>query len=72
VISSFAPGALVYVRTSKFSGLRSNSPVVKSDDARLAVVIKKVGKDPNDHEYFEILMNGQVVLAWDDELERRD
>jgi hypothetical protein len=41
-------------------------------DGNLALVIKSVGKDPNDHEYFEVLVNDQVLHAWDDELEKRD
>jgi hypothetical protein len=41
-------------------------------DGNLALIIKSVGKDPNDHEYFEVLVNDQVLMAWDDELEKRD
>jgi hypothetical protein len=43
-----------------------------SCDDNLALIIKSVGKDPNDHEYFEVLVNDQVLHAWDDELEKRD
>jgi hypothetical protein len=42
------------------------------NDGNLALVIKSVGRDPNDHEYFEVLVNDQVLHAWDDELEKRD
>lgn len=38
----------------------------------LALIIKSIGKDPNDHECFEVLVNDQVLMAWDDELEKRD
>jgi hypothetical protein len=41
-------------------------------DGNLALIIKSLGKDPNDHEYFEVLVNDQVFMAWDDELEKRD
>jgi hypothetical protein len=47
-----------------------HSPDEQNGD--LALVIKSIGKDPNDHEYFEVLVNDQVLHAWDDELEKRD
>jgi len=46
--------------------------VANDNNENLALVIKSIGKDPNDHEYFEVLVNDQVLHAWDDELEKRD
>lgn len=41
-------------------------------DGKLAVIIKSVGKDTNNHEYFEVLLNDQTLMVWDDEIEKRD
>ena len=71
-MSSFMPGSLVRLKLSRqprFVSMRHASDERNGD---LALVIKSVGKDPNDHEYFEVLVNDQVLHAWDDELEKRD
>lgn len=71
-MSAFIPGSLVRLKLSRqprFVYMRQASDEHNGD---LALVIKSIGKDPNDHEYFEVLVNDQVVHAWDDELEKRD
>jgi hypothetical protein len=72
-MSALGPGSLVYLRPKNYNGPSwSKSPPVRGEHSGLAVIIKSVGKDPNDHEYFEVLVNNQVLMAWDDELEKRD
>ena len=71
--SLFAPGTLVYLRPKNYSSpLWASLPVAKRDDAGVAVVLKSIGRDRNDHEYFEVLVNDRLLMAWDDELEKRD
>ncbi len=71
--SSFAPGTLVYLKPKNYSSpLWAKLPVAGRNDGGVAVVLKSIGKDPNDHEYFEVLVNDRVLMAWDDELEKRD
>jgi len=71
-MSQLAPGALVRLKLSRNPRFTSMQHVSDAHDESLALVIKSVGKDPNDHEYFEVLVNNQVLHAWDDELEKRD
>lgn len=73
-MSSIAPGTLVRLDLTRRHRHRFISVKHASDehDGSLALVIKSIGKDPNDHEYFEVLVNDQVLHAWDDELEKRD
>lgn len=77
-MSIFSPGSLVRLKTShraRHVSLKNFSPVKNASDnydGNLAMIIKSVGKDPNDHECFEVLVNDQVLMAWDDELEKRD
>ena len=71
-MSSFIPGSLVRPRFSRSPRFVSAKHILDDYDGNLALVIKRVGKDPNDHEYFEVLVNDQVLHAWDDELEKRD
>lgn len=71
-MSSFIPGSLVRLKLSRQPRFVSSAHASNDQDGNLALVIKSVGKDPNDHEYFEVLVNDQVLHAWDDELEKRD
>lgn len=72
-MSGFVPGSLVYLRPRNYTSPHwAKKPTLKNEHSGLAVIIKSVGKDPNDHEYFEVLVNDQVMMAWDDELEKRD
>lgn len=71
-MSTLVPGALVrlnFTRRPRFASVKYTSD---DHDGNLALIIKSVGKDPNDREYFEVLVNDQVLMAWDDELEKRD
>lgn len=71
-MSSFTPGSLVRLNLSRSPRFVSMKHASDGHNGDLALVIKRVGKDPNDHEYFEVLVNDQVLHAWDDELEKRD
>jgi len=71
-MSSFMPGSLVRLKLSRQPRFVSAKHASDENNGNLALVIKSVGKDPNDHEYFEVLVNDQVLHAWDDELEKRD
>ncbi len=72
-MAEFMPGSLVYLRPKGY-----NSPywatrvTAKHEHSGPVVIIKSLGKDPNNHECFEVLANNQVLMAWDDELEKRD
>ena len=79
MMSDLSPGSLVRLkmlhRRARYASVRHASPmkhVSENYDGNLAMIIKSVGKDPNDHECFEVLVNDQVLMAWDDELEKRD
>ena len=73
MMSAFTPGSLVYLRPKSYSSpLWAHRPVTRLENAGLALIIKSLGKDSNDHEYFEVLVNDRVLMAWDDELEKRD
>ena len=72
-MSTLVPGSLVYLRPKSYnSPLWAKRAVARYENSGPAVVIKSLGKDPNDHECFEVLANDQVLMAWDDELEKRD
>jgi hypothetical protein len=71
-MSALSPGSLVRLKLSRSPRFVSVKHTNDSCDGNLALIIKSVGKDPNDHEYFEVLVNDQVLHAWDDELEKRD
>jgi len=71
-MSALIPGSLVRLNLSRSPRFVSTKHAPNSCDGNLALIIKSVGKDPNDHEYFEVLVNDQVLHAWDDELEKRD
>lgn len=71
-MSELTPGTLVRLRSLYASRGGKVKHINDRHDDNLAVIIKSVGKDPNDHEYFEVLVNDQVLMAWDDELEKRD
>jgi len=71
-MSLFIPGSLVRLKLSRQPRFVSMKHVDNDNNENLALVIKSIGKDPNDHEYFEVLVNDQVLHAWDDELEKRD
>lgn len=71
-MSALMPGALVRLNLSRTPRFVSMKHASDEYDGKLALIIKSVGKDPNDHEYFEVLVNDQVLRAWDDELEERD
>jgi hypothetical protein len=69
---TLSPGSLVRLKLSRRPRFVSTKHAGPDYDGNLALIIKSVGKDPNDHEYFEVLVNNQVLHAWDDELEKRD
>jgi len=71
-MSLFTPGSLVKLNLSRRHRFVSVNHFPDEQSGDLALVIKSIGKDPNDHEYFEVLVNDQVLHAWDDELEKRD
>lgn len=71
-MSSLIPGSLVKLKLSRSPRFTSMNHATSEHDGNLALVIKRIGKDTNDHEYFEVLVNDQVLHAWDDELEKRD
>ena len=71
-MSAFIPGSLVRLKLSRQPRFVSMRQASDEHNGDLALVIKSIGKDPNDHEYFEVLVNDQVVHAWEDELEKRD
>lgn len=72
-MSTFVPGSLAYLRPKSYnSSLWARQAASRYESAGPVVVIKSLGKDPNDHECFEVLANDQVLMAWDDELEKRD
>jgi hypothetical protein len=71
-MSALAPGTLVRLNLTRRPRFVSVKHTPDNHDGNLALIIKSVGKDPNDHEYFEVLVNDQVLMAWDDELEKRD
>ena len=71
-MSMFMPGSLVRLKLSRQPRFVSTGHASDEHNGDLALVIKSIGKDPNDHEYFEVLVNDQVLHAWDDELEKRD
>ena len=71
-MSTLTPGTLVRLNLSRTPRFVSMKHASDEYDGKLALIIKSVGKDPNDHEYFEVLVNDQVLRAWDDELEKRD
>ena len=71
-MSAFIPGSLVRLKLSRQPRFVSMRQASDEHNGDLALVIKSIGKDPNDHEYFEVLVNDQVLHAWDDELEKRD
>lgn len=71
-MSALMPGSLVRLKLSRRPRFVSMKHAAPDYDGNLALIIKSVGKDPNDHEYFEVLVNNQVLHAWDDELENRD
>jgi hypothetical protein len=68
----FMPGSLVRLKLSRQPRFVSIKHATDEHNDDLALVIKSIGKDPNNHEYFEVLINDQVLHAWDDELEKRD
>lgn len=68
----FMPGSLVRLKLSRHPRFVSVKRSSDENDDDLALVIKSIGKDTNNHEYFEVLVNDQVLHAWDDELEKRD
>ena len=70
--SDLSPGTLVRLRSLYASRGGKVKHINDRHDGSLAVIIKSIGKDPNDREYFDVLVNDQVLMAWDDELERRD
>ena len=65
-MSALSPGSLVRLNLSRNPRFVSMKHVTDDCDGNLALIIKSVGKDPNDHEYFEVLVNDQVLMAWDD------
>lgn len=72
-MAAFMPGSLVYLRPKGYSSpLWAKKAVAKHEHVGPVVIIKSLGKDPNNHECFEVLANDQVLMAWDDELEKRD
>ena len=71
-MSTFMPGALVRLRSLYASRGGKVKHINDRHDGILAVIIKSIGTDPNNREYFEVLVNDQVLMAWDDELEKRD
>jgi len=71
-MSAFTPGSLVRLKRSRQNCFVSMKHSPDEQNGDLALVIKSIGKDPNDHEYFEVLVNDQVLHAWDDELEKID
>ena len=71
-MSAFTPGSLVRLKRSRQHCFVPTKHFSDERNEDLALVIKSIGKDPNDHEYFEVLVNDQVLHAWDDELEKRD
>ena len=71
-MSAFMPGSLVRLKRSRQHCFVPTKHFSDERNEDLALVIKSIGKDPNDHEYFEVLVNDQVLHAWDDELEKRD
>jgi hypothetical protein len=71
-MSSLSPGSLVRLKLSRSPRFVSMKQAPGPLDGNLALIIKSIGKDPNDREYFEVLVNDQVFMAWDDELEKRD
>ena len=71
-MSNLIPGTLVRLNLTRRPRFVSMKHVSDEHDGNLALIIKSIGKDPNDHEYFEVLVNDQVLHAWDDELEKRD
>ena len=71
-MSAFVPGSLVRLRSLYSSRGGRVKHINDRQDGNLALIIKSIGKDPNNREYFEVLVNDQVFTAWDDELEKRD
>lgn len=71
-MSTFTPGSLVRLRSLYASRGGKVKHINDHHDGSLALIIKSIGKDPNNREYFEVLVNDQVFTAWDDELEKRD
>ena len=72
-MAAFMPGSLAYLRPKGYSSpLWAKKAVAKHEHVGPVVIIKSLGKDPNNHECFEVLANDQVLMAWDDELEKRD
>lgn len=71
--SAFMPGSLAYLRSKGYNAPHwAKRTVTKHEHSGPVVIIKSLGKDPNNHECFEVLANDQVLMAWDDELEKRD
>lgn len=70
--SDLSPGSLVRLKLSRSPRSASMKQALGTCGGNLALIIKSIGKDPNDHECFEVLVNDQVLMAWDDELEKRD
>ena len=71
-MSNFTPGALVRLNLTRRHRFISTKHASDEHNGNLALIIKSIGKDPNNHEYFEVLVHDQVLHAWDDELEKRD
>lgn len=72
-MSDFMPGSLAYLRPKGYSSPHwAARMVTKHEHSGPVVIIKSIGKDPNNRECFEVLANNQVLMAWDDELEKRD
>ena len=71
-MSALMPGTLVRLNLTRAPRFLSMKRTADEHDGNLALIIKSIGKDPNEHEYFEVLVNDQVLHAWDDELEKRD
>lgn len=70
---TFVPGSLAYLRSKGYnSPLWAKRIPSRHEHSGPVVIIKSLGKDPNNHECFEVLVNDQVLMAWDDELEKQD
>ncbi len=70
---NITPGNLVYLRPKGYSSSTwSTRPLIRMEDTGVGVVLKSLGKDPNERECFEVLVRDQVLMAWEDEMIKKE
>jgi hypothetical protein len=67
------PGNLVYLRPKGYASPSwAIRPQVRVDESGMGVIIKSLGKDPNERECFEVLVKDRVLMVWEDEIVNKE